>query len=157
METVTNIPVEGFNLTSKIITIRLDNFFLTPITSEEINNIDKDKITFEFNAQGTISVPDKKFSVVLTSKIFKEEAKTNYLGEIKTSGEFSVDNIDEIIKRFNGIPQIVTGTYIGIVLGTARGMFILKSEGTYLHGVMMPVVNLASFFTPPAAQAISTK
>lgn len=158
METATKIPiVEGFNLTSKILNMRLDNFYLIPITTDEIKKIDKEKVTFEFHVEGTFNMPEKKCSISITSKIFMEEAKSNLLGEIKTSGEFRIENLDDILKRFNGVPQVVTGTYLGIVLGAMRGMFILKSEGTYLHGVMMPVVNIESFFTPPQPQVLPKK
>jgi len=99
METKPNIQPEQFKLTSKILDLRLDKFFITSITPEEIQKIDKDNITFEFNVEAKVNSPEKKFSVVVTSKIFKEKEKTTYLGEIKTSGDFNIENLPEIIEK----------------------------------------------------------
>jgi hypothetical protein len=149
MSTITDVPLgEPFKLTSKILDLRLDNFFVTSIPPKE-EKIDKDKITFEFNVAAQINLPEKKFNVVVISKIFREPEKKTYLGEIKTTGEFNVEDLGEILKKFNGMPQQITATYLSIVIGAMRGMFVLESQKTYLKGVIMPVLDMSVFFQPP--------
>jgi len=137
-------------ITSKIQAITCNNFKLAAIKPADQKKLDKDKFAFEFNMN--IKMEPIKNEVIIHSltKIYAEDSKEFYLGEIETTGIFELHNFQEITKAYNGMmPNGVLSMFIGVLLSTTRGILLVKSEGTFLSGALMPIINTGSFFTNP--------
>jgi hypothetical protein len=137
------------SLTMKILDLKLVDFYA--LTDLPLNfkktGINKDKIQFEFNVGMNLDTAKKRIHIDLNTNFYADEEKKTILGNLNSFGDFEIFNLDEFIKDFNGkIPNIVIANLIGIVLSTSRGFLILKSAGTVMEWIIMPMINLNVFF-----------
>lgn len=143
--------LQEISLTMKIIDLKLVGFSalndLPPDFAE--TGIEKDKIQFEFNVRmHTDSANKNRIQIDLKTNFYADLEKKIILGNLNSSGDFEVLNLNEIKKDFNGkIPNVVLANLIGIVLSTSRGFLILKSIGTVMEGILMPIMNPNMFFS----------
>lgn len=143
--------LQEINLSVKILTIKLDDFKLAEVVPAVlVNNFNKDKIQFEFNIGMNLDLVKKNIHIDLSTQLFADEEKKINLGFLKTSGDFEVANIEDIVKGYEGkVPNVILASLIGVLLSTSRGFLILKSEGTIMEGVIMPIMNPLAFFPKP--------
>jgi hypothetical protein len=137
------------SFTMKIIDLKLVDFNALselPMGYKD-SGLDNDNIQFEFNLGLNVNPTKKRIRVDLNVVFFADVEKKTTLGGLNSYGEFEVINLEEIIKDFEGkIPNLILANLIGVVLSTSRGFLILKSSGTVMEGVMMPIINTNVFF-----------
>lgn len=147
--------IQAINLSVKILNIKLDDYKIVDVVPAIIvNKLNKEKIQFEFNIEMNTNLIKKNIHIVLTTQLFADEEKKINLGYIKSSGDFEVLNIEDITKGFDGkVPNVIFANFIGVLLSTTRGFLILKSEGTIIEGVYMPMMNPMNFFPQTTVEA----
>lgn len=147
MKTMEKTTAE-INLSIKILNIVLEEFYLKDkLPIEVAKSLNKDKIQFEFNVGMNVDAAKKTITIELNTNFFDEEKKKNNIGHMNSKGIFEISNLDDIISKTEGkLPNVVLASLIGIAISTTRGFLILKSEKTFMEGVIMPVINPMSFF-----------
>ncbi|MBS1636507.1 MAG: hypothetical protein JST26_11380 [Bacteroidetes bacterium] len=147
-------PLKEIKMLMKISKMSLDKFELVASLPVDIAKaLDLTKVQFEFNIGIGVDIIKKNISIVLTTHVFGEEEKINKLGEIVSTGIFDLENIEEIIaQNEEKIPNVLLASLVGIVIATTRGFFILKTEGTFLQGLILPAVDPMMFFKKPIEQ-----
>ena len=141
--------IRKISLSMKIIDIKLVEFSilkdLPPNYAD--TGLDRGKVQFEFNVNIHIDALNETIRIELNTIFYAEEEKKTVLGNLSSSGDFKALNIAEIIKDFKGkFPNVVLASLIGVVLSTSRGFLILKSVGTIMEGIIMPIINPNIFF-----------
>ena len=72
----------------------------------------------------------------------------------KVVADFKVENLDECVRRTDGIP-VVDGqlaiAIMSILYSTMRGMILERTAGTFFNGVMLPVINPKMLTPQPVA------
>jgi hypothetical protein len=82
-----------------------------------------------------------------TTNIFSDSTKKIKLGSYIVSGEYEIQNLEEIVTKYSGkIPTNILVTFLGVQLSTSRGFLITKTEGTELEGVIFGLIDPATFF-----------
>ncbi|MGP8215316.1 MAG: hypothetical protein ACLQQ4_07115 [Bacteroidia bacterium] len=155
MEENTLNSLEGkINITSRIVDIKLEKFHLETLSAEQIKNLNKEKVMFEFTPKAKMDVPKSRLHIDLFTDIYSDETKAQKIGEIVSIGDFDIINLAEILEKFKGIPNIVLSVFLSTLIATTRGMYIIKSEGTFLDKIMIPIISMETFFkTPPLSAA----
>ena len=141
--------IRKINLSIKIIDIKIVDFSaLKDLPSNYADSgLNRDKVQFEFNAGTNLDVSNKKIHIDLKTIFFAEKEKKTVLGNLHSTGDFEALNLAEIINDFEGkLPNVVLANLIGVVLSTSRGFLILKSVGTLMEGIIMPMINPNLFF-----------
>lgn len=139
-------PAE-INLSSKIKSITCDSFDLEKVSKKVIQAIELDQVNFDLKVNFKPDSISQELHINSIIEIYSDSSKSNYLGKMTTTGVFTILNFDEIVKPLNGkFPATVVAMFIGILLSTTRGFLILKTEGTYLEGCILPIINPTSFF-----------
>jgi hypothetical protein len=141
--------LKEINLSLRILNIQLKDFNALKILPPELAEIGiiKDKVQFEFNVESRLEIEKGRIGINLNVSFFAEEEKKTNLGNLESSGDFEVLNMSDIVKDFDGkIPNVILATLIGIVISSSRGFLVLKSVGTLMEGIIMPVINANSFF-----------
>lgn len=141
--------IHDLSFTMKIIDLKLLDFNALSDLPDNYKDtgIDKDKIQFEFNVGMNVGPIKKRIRISLNVNFFADVEKKTLLGNLNSLGDFEVNDLDEIIKDFDGkIPNIILANLIGVVLSTSRGFFILKSFGTIMENTVLPIINTNVFF-----------
>ncbi len=145
METskVENIPDNKIvSVSFKIIDIKLIKFsFESSVDKEQIGNED---FTFEINFRYDTNVEKQTLNTFVLTKIFADQDKKLYLGQIETKMEFLLVNFDELVVIENDQVRILTmalNIFISVSISTARGMIASKTSGTSLEKAYLPVIN----------------
>ena len=126
------------------------DFKLEDIPENEKSKLDNTMFSFEQNANYRIEPAIKQISILFQVNIFTDINKTRKLGEMQLLGDFELLNIEEFkIKEEYKFPKELVAMFIGIMLSTARGMLILKTEKTYLENTIIPIMNTMDFFKEP--------
>lgn len=142
------------SVTLKIIDLKLLDFHvLSDLPKKfEKTGLDKNNIQFEFNLGIHVNPVKKRAHLDLSTNFYSDQEKKIHLGNLSSFGEFEILNLDEILKDYEGkIPNAVVSNLIGIVLSTTRGFYILKSIGTIMEGIMLPIIDINAFFPKPIA------
>jgi hypothetical protein len=150
--------IHELSFTMKIIDLKLLDFNALSDLPDNYKDtgIDKDKIQFELNVGMNVGPIKKRIRISLNVNFFADVEKKTLLGNLNSLGDFEVNDLDEIIKDFDGkIPNIILANLIGVVLSTTRGFFILKSSGTIMENTMLPIINTNVFF--PQVQEVIPK
>ncbi len=158
MKTMEQATAE-INLSVKILNIMLEEFYLKDkLPIQVAKSLDKAKIQFEFNVGMNVDVAKKTITIELKTNFFDEEKKKNNIGHMNSKGIFEIANLDDITSKTEGkLPNVVLASLIGIAISSTRGFLILKSEKTFMEGVIMPVINPMSFFQQPVKIEQTTK
>lgn len=141
--------LQEISLTFKIMDLKLIDFHAQTSLPEKLKKkgLNKDNIQFEFNLGVHVNPSKKLIRIDLNTNFYADPEKSILLGDLSSSGEFEIFNLEDILKDFEGkIPNVIVANLIGIVVSTTRGFFILKTIGTVLDGVMMPIINTDIFF-----------
>lgn len=143
--------IPHINLVSRIKDLRLtDCNIANTVPSSLVGKFDVEKVQFEFNIGVRMDVVKKSISITLITNFYADEPKTIKLGHINTEGDFEISNLDEIISTFEGkIPSFVFANFMGVVIGTTRGLLMSKAEGTIMQGIYLPMINPLSLLPQP--------
>lgn len=129
--------------------IKFLNFSTLKKLPADYPKLDKDIVQFEFNASININHLTQNFHIDLTINFYANIEKTKKLGFISSSGDFEVTNLAEILKQEeNKIPLMLLGNIAGLVISATRGFLILKSVGTIMEGLMLPLMDPTRIFAP---------
>lgn len=143
-----NTLVPKINLTSKIREIKLKECKIAEtVPTTLVHKLEKEKIQFESNFNVRVDIVQKTIIINLRTNFFADEAKTIPLGHIATEGIFDIVNLDELLASFQGkLPEVVYANFIGILIGTTRGLLITCSKGTIMEGCYFPMIQPHSLF-----------
>jgi hypothetical protein len=109
-------------------------------------SIDEKNINFNINLEQKID-NDKKIVFVIADVSFNEKDEDKELGTIKTCCLFKIKSDDDLIdpktKKFN-LPDNIIMTLSTITLSTTRGIMFAQFKGTFLHHVILPLIDPAT-------------
>jgi hypothetical protein len=135
---------EEFQLVSRIVSIKLVEFKLEP---QNVVDLNKSSIVFDHNVNIKIEKSTNLVLINSTTNIFSDSTKKIKLGSYIVSGEYEIQNLEEIVTKYSGkIPTNILVTFLGVQLSTSRGFLITKTEGTELEGVIFGLIDPATFF-----------
>jgi hypothetical protein len=139
-----NNPKE-INYTTKIKEIKLDDFQIEKSLKHSSINIDG--LQYEFNIGFNINIVHLEVFVELKISIFSDLEKRNKVGSSHSHGIFTLFNLSEILKQFDGkMPNVIIASYIGLLISTTRGFLIDRIDNTPLKGAIIPIINPITFF-----------
>jgi hypothetical protein len=126
------------NLLVRIVSLSLRSFDAQKSENKDTN---PKQLSYEFNVSNQINHAEKTIGMNIVTKAYTEETRQNKVGEIVVEGIFGLDNMEEIMSTFKGIPDGVLATFLGLLLSTVRGVILAKAEGTVLEGNNFPIIN----------------
>ena len=106
----------------------------------------------EIFAKNTVNIPNKEFITFLTIKLEGMDINKNKVGvngefklEIKIRAEdlnlYLLPNEEKDGKSYTVIHNTLTGSMVGIAYSTCRGIVFMRTLGTALEGVILPIVD----------------
>lgn len=140
-------------ITSNIQSINCTRFITPTIPKSEREILIKSKFAFEFNIEVKTDIATKQVTIGSFIKIYSDDKKTLCLGEIDTTGVFHVENYSEVSNGNPALPINAISMFVGVLIGTTRGILIERSKGTLFEGVFMPIVDATAFFRQPESIA----
>ncbi|MBL0745934.1 hypothetical protein [Chryseolinea lacunae] len=127
---------ERINVNVKIKAIRLLSFKLV----EPKKPYDTNKVNFQLVFNITDSPKDAgEFTIDLIVNIFSDQTQSVSLGTIRTNGEYRIGDFDQIKEKIN--PNFIMPIFLGTQISTTRGLLIAQTQGTFLDGIFIPIVN----------------
>ncbi len=146
-------------ISSKIVSIYINNFRVGVVDEEQKKAIDNSKFAYEFSlAFNTADIGINRINIISNIKIYLDQSKQTYLGDMESTGVFEIENINDIIKEHQGaIPTVILAMFGGILLSTTRGFLLLKSKDTIVDGALLPIVNIQELFNPSQSAATATE
>lgn len=107
--------------------------------------------TYNFNIQieQRINNDDKMVAVTTSIEVIHEEDKQCH-ASIKTNCIFIIENFQDFISEGNNqvnLPDQFVITLNSISLSTTRGIMYSHFKGTFMHHVLLPIVNPSSLVT----------
>lgn len=141
--------MEKINVNFQLNGIELITFNLaTPETS--LNQ--ESTYNFDINIEHRINSEEKLVNVLTSIDVIHEESKQSQ-ASIKTSCIFVIPNLHDFIsgnsKQIN-LPDQFVVTLNSISLSTTRGIMFSQFKGTFLHHVILPIINPSSLVTTKA-------
>ena len=106
--------------------------------------VDKDAVTFELFHREKADRQSKTILVEAGAHIVTRQDGF-ILANDTVRAEFSLDPFDEVIKQDgeglfrSSVPQLID-TFINVALGALRGIFAKNLVGTYLDGLVLPLI-----------------
>jgi hypothetical protein len=106
--------------------------------------VDKDAVTFELFHREKADRQLKTILVEAGAHIVTRQDDF-ILANDTVRAEFSLDPFDEVIKQDgeglfrSSVPQLID-TFINVALGALRGIFAKNLVGTYLDGLVLPLI-----------------
>lgn len=89
---------------------------------------------------------EKKIVAVITYTGIRELQSEEYLADFSFAYLFEVIDFDKYIKLTSEnvfhIPEQLVPTMKQVAISTSRGIIFSEVRGTYLHNVMMPIINI---------------
>lgn len=115
-----------------------------PLPNPELKSED---FLFNLQLEQKIDRPNKSIQVLV-----KVEIRANQINEqlasLTTVSLFYIDNFEEIPNTADGmlvLPEIFSQTLTTLSISTTRGILFTFLKGTYLHYVILPIVDPAKF------------
>lgn len=102
---------------------------------------------FDVSIEHKISIESKKVFVITSFKILNDDLKLN-LGQAKISCIFNFPDVESFLNKENNrvdLPQNLIDILNSISLSTSRGVMFTLFRGTFLHNVILPVVDPKTF------------
>ena len=113
-----------------------------------LNNIQKPhQIEIQQKQNSSFDMEQKKVRIRLKTLLEGTDDDKNELG---VSGQFIIDfyihveNFDDFIVKEGDKTTVhasLGSTLMGIIYSTARGIILERTRGTYLNGIILPVIN----------------
>ncbi len=139
--------LETYSINIRIKKIDVTDFSVESLSKSDAEKIDINNFAFEYNSNMEINPTDRIVRVLNTIKVFNDLNKTLQLGNISVVGEFEFQNMNEILKLFNGqFPIGVLSLFTNTILSTTRGILLMKSEGTIIEGAMLPLIDSSAMY-----------
>ncbi len=101
---------------------------------------------FDLSIEHKISVELKKVFVITSFKILNDDLKLNF-GQAIISCVYAFPDVDSFLNKENKVelPQILIDVLNSISLSTSRGVMFTLFRGTFLHNVILPIVDPKTF------------
>jgi hypothetical protein len=102
---------------------------------------------FDVSIEHKISIELKKVFVITSFKILNDDLKLN-LGQAKISCIYTFPDVESFLNKENNkvdLPQNLIDVLNSISLSTSRGVMFTLFRGTFLHNVILPVVDPKTF------------
>jgi hypothetical protein len=113
--------------------------------------IQKDKVGFGIELEHNIG-QDGNVEVVI-KVILNDGNIENLLCSINISYQFFLSGYEEWLdinnQKSGVLPTDLVHIMNGIAISTLRGVMFMKLQGTFLEGVFLPIIDLASFHQQP--------
>ncbi|HVD97828.1 MAG TPA: hypothetical protein VNB90_06455 [Cytophagaceae bacterium] len=129
----------------QIVGIELLSGEILPLTMELKEVMD---FTFQVNIEHRLEENLKLFFVVVKVEVGDKENKR--YGSITVSCIFKLNNIEEIIEvkeNSRSVPPNISTLLNSISISTTRGVMFSTFKGTYLHNVVLPIVDPNAFIS----------
>jgi len=117
-------------------------------SDEFLNNSQKpDQIEVQHKQDTTFDKEKKKVRIRLETLLEGVDENKDRLG---VSGNFVMDfsihvaNFEDLVEEGenkNTVHSLLGNTLMGIVYSTARGIILERTRGTFLNGIILPVIN----------------
>ena len=139
-------PIDASKIS--IISIRLLNGNIAS-TAEAIQGHVPFGCETQLVAKNGVNVQNKEFISLLTVNLIAVDSnheQVGITGEYTLEVRLKVENLTDYIIPIENNPAVVidqslTGTLMSIVYSTSRGIIFMRTLGTVLEGVILPVVN----------------
>ena len=139
-----------FNFTTRIKSMKLVDFIMENIEDNEKSKLDSALFFFENSANYRIEPALKQITILFNIALYSDSIKTKKLAEMQLLGDFEIGNLDDFKDKDEyKFPQELLATFLGLMLSSARGMLIVKTENTYLENAIIPIMNPMDFFKVP--------
>lgn len=134
----------------------MDNNFAFGLKGIEIINsvikapAERRKLTgFTFDMRFRTNANIKESMVdVFVDVLIKDQEINDQVGQYSAVFQFSVDDLDKVVSgnELNQveIPQPLLNTLFGISTSTLRGLMFSTFKGTFLHGAMLPLIDIGA-------------
>lgn len=106
------------------------------------------KYTFEFIVAALLDTNQKFIGIDLTINLFTSELKDDKVCELTIRSTYHVLNFNEIVsKKENNfiISDIAMQHLTAVTLSTARGIFFVKVQDSFLSNIIIPIIDITSF------------
>lgn len=110
--------------------------------NEDVSDYDEDNSGYSLKFRFEVNKKDSTISVLL--KIIAQEGENadKILARIDTRTTFYIDDIERITDgSLIDMPKNLGTTLLSISLSTTRGAFAARTEGHFLEGNLIPLVN----------------
>lgn len=101
--------------------------------------------SFELQVEQSVNLKNKLIIITCLIKIKNAESKEDY-GHFKASCLYDIENLESHIDKKNNkanFPSEITIMLNSISISTIRGIMYGTFKGTYLNGVILPIVDPA--------------
>lgn len=97
---------------------------------------------FDIAVEHKIALDQKKIFVITSIRIYNEEMDFNP-GNIKVGCIFELPEIDKFVSANKqiDIPEPILTTLNSITFSTVRGVMFTLFKGTFLHNVILPIID----------------
>jgi hypothetical protein len=126
----------------RIKNISLVSFKIFSFDADKAPVIDPSKLIFGISVDFKIDANSGIINILAHFDIVTDDLSKLLVGQIESLGEFKVENMEEVLKAHSGkFPNEIITIFIGALISTTRGFYILKSVNTILEGTMLPIVD----------------
>lgn len=120
------------------------------VNSEKMALTESDLTRFDFNMEiGFGVVPaEKEVRFIFSFSVHPYQKKDIEVGKLTIEVIFFIVNMESIMqanKKKIKLPDMFLASLIGIVISTARGVWVSKVAGTSLDSAILPVLNPSEF------------
>jgi len=140
-----NVKTPTVQVVSRIKSIDCIGLMLADISEVEKRKLEIDKLFYGFNINFKIDSILHELYLKSSIKIFADESQNSLVGQLDSEGVFILINYDEIVSQSNGIPTSLFPLFSSVMIATSRGFLILKTQGTFLEGAIVPIVDSSKF------------
>jgi hypothetical protein len=132
---------EQVQYTFRLVDIKIQSF---KIEDEPKENKLSSLFNFKLAVAHIPIIQENQIHVIVSISIFSLEDTEMPLSSMQIAIYFSVDNLGQIIKEGEDIPESLRLLLHSISISTARGVLFSTLKGTYLQKAILPVVDMQS-------------
>lgn len=124
--------------------IQILGFSLNIFEGMKIETEKKELFLFTYNFNTNINLENELFTVNL-EVILSYDKKENQICNLKANYEYHVIGLKKIAKKNGGvfsIPDKIPAMLIANAISTSRGILFMKTAGTPIENIYLPVVNI---------------
>lgn len=110
-----------------------------------ISGLENTKLNFNVHVETKVD-PHRKVILVFVKVAVGKEASTDILATVNTICVFDIVNFDAYITQNENqlfqIPDEIEFVIRPVAISTTRGIMYSEFRGTYLHGAILPIINM---------------
>ncbi len=127
--------------------IQILSFHLKLPETIDLKKDNKSSFGFSYKIDTNTNLNKELFFITLDIKILYSK-KQDIICSIKTYFEYHIKGLKKIVKEVDNkklVPDQLPATLIANAVSTSRGILYMKTLGTPLDGIFLPIVNSDSF------------